>query len=61
MIDVMKIHKDEWTKTGCSIMSDDWMDKFQRTLINFLVNSSRGSMFLESGDASNYKEWSEAL
>lgn len=34
-------------------MSDGWTDRKQRTLVNFLVNSSRGTMFMKSIDASS--------
>ena len=46
---------------GCSIMADGWTDKKHRTLINFLVNSPRGSMFLESIDASSYSKTGEKM
>ncbi|XP_028084270.1 uncharacterized protein LOC114285424 [Camellia sinensis] len=34
-------------------MADGWKDKRNRALINFLVNCPRGSMFIESVDASS--------
>ncbi|KAK9070497.1 hypothetical protein SSX86_010899 [Deinandra increscens subsp. villosa] len=39
---------------GCSLMADGWRDRRGRALINFLVNTPRGSMFIESVDASSY-------
>ncbi|KAL4614173.1 hypothetical protein ACB092_07G034900 [Castanea dentata] len=51
--DIMKSHKKEWARTGCSIMSSGWQDKSHRSLINFLVNCSKGSMFIESIDVSS--------
>ncbi|CAI0400472.1 unnamed protein product [Linum tenue] len=33
---------------GCSIMSDGWTDKKKRSICNFLVNSPRGTVFVES-------------
>ncbi|KAJ9566139.1 LOW QUALITY PROTEIN: hypothetical protein OSB04_002105 [Centaurea solstitialis] len=39
---------------GCSLMADGWRDQKGRTLINFLVNTPRGSMFIKSVDASSY-------
>ncbi|KAD6454364.1 hypothetical protein E3N88_09070 [Mikania micrantha] len=39
---------------GCSLMADGWRDRKGRALINFLVNTPRGSMFMESVDASSY-------
>ncbi|GAV56877.1 LOW QUALITY PROTEIN: DUF659 domain-containing protein, partial [Cephalotus follicularis] len=42
---LMDDHKEDWAKYGCSIMSNGWTDKKQRTLINFLVNCPRRTMF----------------
>ena len=42
-----------WEETGCTIMSDGWTDRRNRTLINFLVSCPKGTMFLKSVDASN--------
>ncbi|KAD1963341.1 hypothetical protein E3N88_42097 [Mikania micrantha] len=53
--------KMEWSKSGCSIMSDGWTHRKQRTLINFLVNSSKGTVFMESIDASSYTKTGEKL
>lgn len=54
-------HKPEWSKYGCSIMSDGWTDRRQRTLINFLVNSAKGTVFMESVDASGYMKTGEKV
>ncbi|KAJ7977287.1 HAT transposon superfamily protein [Quillaja saponaria] len=59
--DVMKSHKVEWERYGCSIMSDGWTDRSNRSLINFLVNSSKGSMFIDSVDASSYSHTGDEL
>ena len=59
--EIMKSHKEEWARIGCTIMSDGWQDGSQRTLINFLVNCSKGSMFIESIDASAYMKTRENL
>ncbi|KAJ0588995.1 putative ribonuclease H-like superfamily [Helianthus annuus] len=53
--------KVEWSKFGCLIMSDGWTDRKHRTWINFLVNSSKGTMFMESVDASSYTKMWEKL
>ncbi|KAJ0827110.1 putative ubiquitin-conjugating enzyme E2, ribonuclease H-like superfamily [Helianthus annuus] len=53
--------KVEWSKTGCSIMLDGWTDRRHRTLINFLVNSSKGTVFMESTDASAYMKTVEKV
>ncbi|GMP56541.1 hypothetical protein CsSME_00020983 [Camellia sinensis var. sinensis] len=57
----MRIHKEEWVKYGCSLMSDGWTSQNGRTLINFLVNCPRGTMFVESIDASSYSKDGQKL
>ncbi|XP_043693373.1 uncharacterized protein LOC122643867 [Telopea speciosissima] len=50
--EIKKKHKISWKK-GCTLMSDGWTDKKGRHLINFLVNSTEGTFFLGSVDASS--------
>nr|KYP37329.1 hypothetical protein KK1_041470 [Cajanus cajan] len=45
-------HKTYWKKYGCTIMTDEWTDGRRRTILNFLVNSPLGTIFLKSIDAS---------
>ncbi|XP_050940902.1 uncharacterized protein LOC127149443 [Cucumis melo] len=52
--ELMRSHKAEWAKVGCTVMADGWTNRRNRTLINFLVNSPKGTMFIESIDASSY-------
>ncbi|XP_042469988.1 uncharacterized protein LOC122052508 [Zingiber officinale] len=52
--ELLKENRDECEKYGCSIMFDGWTDRKQRALINFLVNSPKGTMFLKSVDASTH-------
>ena len=59
--DSMKDHFIEWSKNGCSIMSDGWTDRKERSLVNFLVYSSRGTMFMKSIDASSMVKTGEKL
>ncbi|XP_073222786.1 uncharacterized protein [Cicer arietinum] len=47
-------HQLHRAKYECSIMSDGWTDRKNRTLINFLVNSTAGTMFVKSIDAYAY-------
>jgi phosphotransferase system IIA component len=42
-------------------MSDAWTDRKQRSIINFLVNSSKGSMFFKSVDASDYVKMGDKI
>ena len=46
--------KQSWAITGCTIMSDGWTDGKGRSIINFLVNCPRGTIFIKSVDASPY-------
>ncbi|CAL1377225.1 unnamed protein product [Linum trigynum] len=50
------IFKSEWKVVGCTIMFDGWTDKKQRALCNFLVNSPRGTVFLEVVDTSDFSK-----
>ncbi|XP_028099435.1 uncharacterized protein LOC114298970 isoform X2 [Camellia sinensis] len=50
-----------WEVTGCSIMVDRWADKTGRTVINFFVYCSKGTVFLKSADATGISKSSEAL
>ncbi|KAL2328047.1 hypothetical protein Fmac_021474 [Flemingia macrophylla] len=59
--ELMKPLKEQWTSFGCSIMSNGWTDRKQRSIINFLVNSSSGTMFLKSVDASDYVKTGEKI
>nr|GEZ63993.1 hypothetical protein [Tanacetum cinerariifolium] len=65
---VKQVHHEQWAKYGCSLMSDGWRDSVARkNIINSLVNSPRGSVFIEEeigeqivvqvviDNASNYK------
>ncbi|KAJ0255168.1 hypothetical protein HA466_0099650 [Hirschfeldia incana] len=46
-------HKNEWSAKGCSIMSDGWRDSVvQKDIVNFLVNSPKGSVFIKSKEIS---------
>ncbi|CAN7093292.1 unnamed protein product [Brassica rapa subsp. narinosa] len=46
-------HKNEWASKGCSLMSDGWRDSVvQKDIVNFLVNSPKGSVFMKSKEVS---------
>ena len=49
----MKDHEMEWKKNGCSIMLDGWTNKKERILVNFLMNYSKGIVFMGSIGASS--------
>ena len=42
-------------------MVDGWTDKKRRTLLNFLVNCPKGTMFVESIDASSHSKNAEKM
>lgn len=53
-------HRAVWKITGCTIMVDDWYDEKEfRDILNFFVNSPKGTFFLksvESADISSPEE-----
>jgi hypothetical protein len=40
-----------WSSTGVSIVSDGWIDAARHPLINFMVSSLNGAVFLKAVDA----------
>ncbi|XP_061376093.1 uncharacterized protein LOC133318146 [Gastrolobium bilobum] len=59
--ELLKDHEVQRATYGCSIMSDGWTDRKNRTLINFLVNCPSGTMFMKSVDASSYVKTGEKI
>lgn len=50
---IVQTHREEWAVYGCSIISDGWRDSVShRDIVNFLVNSPKGSVFIKSIDVS---------
>eukprot|EP00253_Pinus_taeda_P001621 PITA_01621 len=43
-----------WEHTGCTVMSDGWINQKGGTLLNFLVSCPKGTMFMKSVDASTH-------
>ncbi|CAH1416835.1 unnamed protein product [Lactuca virosa] len=58
---IMSENEAENTIYGCSLMADGWRDRKRRALTNFLVNTPRGSMFLEPVDASSYSHTGDIM
>ncbi|KAL5194284.1 PHD finger protein ING1 [Glycine soja] len=58
---LMKGYREQWVKYVCTIMSDAWTDRKQRCIINFLINSQSGTMFLKSVDGSDFVKTGENL
>lgn len=46
--------RNSWENTGCSILLDGWMDQKGRNLINVLVDSPKGTIYVRSCDISGY-------
>ena len=59
--EMMEGHREEWSRFGCSIMSDCWTDRKNKSIINFMVNSTKGTMFVESIDAKAFMKTGEKL
>ncbi|XP_058727425.1 uncharacterized protein LOC131598872 [Vicia villosa] len=59
--DILEEHRAVWKVRGCSIMVDAWTDKKKRSILNLLVNSIKGTVFLKTIDASDMLESSEKL
>ncbi|XP_057770757.1 uncharacterized protein LOC130990547 [Salvia miltiorrhiza] len=54
--------KKEWAIKGCSILSDGWRDSVvQKDIVNFLVNSPKGSVFIKSVEVSEVVKDSTTL
>ncbi|KAH0632689.1 hypothetical protein KY284_035475 [Solanum tuberosum] len=53
--------RNSWASTGCSILLDGWIDSDGRNLINTLVYSPRGTIYLRSSDISSFSENVDAL
>ncbi|CAA0814465.1 hAT transposon superfamily protein [Striga hermonthica] len=45
--------RSSWSETGCTILLDGWTDKTGRELVNVLVESPKGTVFLRSSDISD--------
>jgi hypothetical protein len=50
---VVAEYRSDWEKYGCTIMTDGWTDRKRKTILNFLVHSPKGTIFLKSIDASD--------
>ncbi|KAH0737384.1 hypothetical protein KY290_036089 [Solanum tuberosum] len=54
-------NRNSWASTGCSILLDGWIDSDGRNLINILVYSPRGTIYLRSSDISSFSENVDAM
>ncbi len=46
----LELLKQSWRKYGCNIVSNGWNDMKKNSIINILVSTCRGTMFLDSID-----------
>jgi hypothetical protein len=53
--------RETWKTTGCTVMSDGWIDGKGRSILNFFVNCPKGTMFNKSVDASAYTKDAQLL
>ena len=54
---ILETIRSEWPSVGVSIVSDAWMDTTHHPLINFMVSSQNGLVFLKAVDAlGKYKD-----
>jgi hypothetical protein len=53
--------RETWTTTGCIVMLDGWSDGKNRSILNFLFNCPKGTMFIKSVDASAYTKDAQLL
>lgn len=58
---LLERYKVTWNRTGCSVLADEWTTENGKTLINFLVYSPEGTVFLKSFDASHIVTSPDAL
>uniref|UniRef100_A0A0A9F590 BED-type domain-containing protein n=1 Tax=Arundo donax TaxID=35708 RepID=A0A0A9F590_ARUDO len=57
----LEFFKGSWTRTGCTVLADEWTTDKGRTLMNFSVYCPEGTMFLKSVDATSIVASSDAL
>ncbi|MCL7024152.1 hypothetical protein MKW94_030175 [Papaver nudicaule] len=50
-----------WGSTGCSILLDGWTDEKGRNMINFVVDSPQGPIFMKSADCSDSIGYIDAM
>jgi hypothetical protein len=53
--------RETWNTTGCTMMSDGWTDGKGKSILNFLFNFPKGTMFFKSVDASAYTKDAQLL
>ena len=59
--DLIKGHKESWVKYSCYIMPYASIDRRYRSIINFMVNYSSGTIFIKSIDTSSFMKFREKI
>ncbi|KAG8061553.1 hypothetical protein GUJ93_ZPchr0003g17125 [Zizania palustris] len=57
----LEFYKGSWTRTGCTLLADEWTTDKGRTLINLSVYCPEGTMFLKSVNATDIVVSPDAL
>jgi len=58
---ILEEHRLCWKKHGSTIMTDGWTDRKRKTILNFLVNCPKGTVFLKSIDASDISKTTDKI
>jgi hypothetical protein len=53
--------RETWKTTRCTMMSNGWTDGKGRSILKFLVNCPKGTMFIKSVDAGAYTKYAQLL
>ncbi|CAH9121132.1 unnamed protein product [Cuscuta epithymum] len=61
MLDLIDSPEEDWARYGCSLRVDERTYQDERTIVNFLVSSPKGTHFLQSVDASDLSKYGEAM
>ncbi|GLU21905.1 hypothetical protein SLE2022_380170 [Rubroshorea leprosula] len=61
MQEYVKNIRQSWTRTGCSILLDGWVDEKGRNLVSFIVDCPQGPIYLWSSDVSAHVDNIDAL
>jgi len=56
VLDGFKSHEESWKTLGCTLMTDAWTDKKGMGIMNLVVHSAHGVLFLDSVDCSGVKK-----
>jgi hypothetical protein len=56
VMDGFKYHKESWKLTGCTVMTDAWSDRRRRGVMNLVVHSAHGVLFLDSVNCSSERK-----